>query len=109
MPPQKPPRERARELRLQGLGVEEIAQALGEHLNVVRNWLRDSPEPARTSRGEYRPRALTDEQWADFKRRRDIGESLKGLAEHFGVSLREISRWVIKGDLPRRPKGRKKA
>jgi hypothetical protein len=50
-------RERARELREQGLDLEEIALALGVSKSSVSLWVRDLPRPARLSYEECRKRA----------------------------------------------------
>ena len=50
-------RERARELRTQGLDYEEIAGALGVSKSSVSLWVRDLPRPARLSYEECRKRA----------------------------------------------------
>lgn len=50
-------RERARELRVQGLDYEEIADALGVSKSSVSLWVRDISRPARLSYEECRKRA----------------------------------------------------
>jgi transcriptional regulator with XRE-family HTH domain len=50
-------RERARELRDQGLDYEEIATALDVSMSSVSLWVRDLPRPARLSYEECRKRA----------------------------------------------------
>src|SRR5579859_877142 len=50
-------RERACELRGQGLDYEEIADALGVSKSSVSLWVRDLPRPARLSYEECRKRA----------------------------------------------------
>jgi transcriptional regulator with XRE-family HTH domain len=50
-------RERARELRGQGLDYEEIAAALGVSKSSVSLWVRDLPRPTRLSYEECRKRA----------------------------------------------------
>jgi AcrR family transcriptional regulator len=50
-------RERARELREQGLDYEEIAAALGVSKSSVSLWVRDLPRPDRLSYEECRKRA----------------------------------------------------
>jgi hypothetical protein len=50
-------RERARELRTQGLDYEEIAGALGVAKSSISLWVRDLPRPARLSYEECRKRA----------------------------------------------------
>jgi hypothetical protein len=50
-------RERARELRTQGLDYEEIAGALGVAKSSVSLWVRDMARPARLSYEECRKRA----------------------------------------------------
>ena len=50
-------RERARELRMQGLDYEEIAEALSVAKSSVSLWVRDLPTPPRLSYAECRRRA----------------------------------------------------
>jgi hypothetical protein len=50
-------RERARELRTQGLDYEEIAGALSVSKSSVSLWVRDLPRPARLSYEECRKRS----------------------------------------------------
>jgi hypothetical protein len=50
-------REHARELRVQGLDLEEIAAAIGVAKSSVSLWVRDLPRPARLSYEECRKRA----------------------------------------------------
>jgi hypothetical protein len=59
-------RDRARELRGQGLDYEEIAGALGVAKSSVSLWVRDLPRPARLSYEECRKRAAegTRRYWA---------------------------------------------
>jgi DNA-binding transcriptional MerR regulator len=59
-------RARARELRLQGLGLEEIAAALSVAKSSVSLWVRDLARPARLSYEECRKRSAegTRRYWA---------------------------------------------
>jgi hypothetical protein len=55
-------RAKARELRAQGLDLEEIAAALGVAKGSVSLWVRDLPRPARLSYAECRKRSAEGSQ-----------------------------------------------
>ena len=87
-------KERARELRRQGLSVPQIASELGQRsTSTVQDWVRGAPPPAWTRR----PRAK-DAERARARELRNQGLTYGEIAKQWAVSNRSISLWAR--DLP---------
>jgi transcriptional regulator with XRE-family HTH domain len=87
-------KERARELRRQGLSVAQITEALGRRAqSPVHRWVADIPPPVWTRR----PTAKDDLRSRACQLRRE-GGSLKEIATELRVAKSSVSRWVR--DLP---------
>src|SRR6185437_3405251 len=88
-------RERARELRMQGLDYEEIAGALGVSKSSVSLWLRDLPRPVGLSYEECRKRSAEGARryWAAERPVREAARAAtctSAAAEIGGLTEREL-------------------
>ena len=83
-------KERARQLRCQGLSVSQImAQLRLRSTSPVQRWVADIPPPAWTRR----PRAK-DELRCRARQLRADGRSPREIATQLGVAKSSVSRWV---------------
>ncbi len=88
-------RARARELRSQGLGYNEIVAELGVSKSSVSLWVRDLPQPPRMSGAEGRQRAIEgarrywerERQVRDAQRAADVARAAEGIGD---LSDREV-------------------
>ena len=92
-------KERARELRRQGMSVKQIVAELGLHsTHTVQDWVMGVPPPAWTRR----PRAK-DEERARARELRSQGLTYDEIASELNVSKSSISLWTR--DLPHPERG----
>jgi transposase len=91
-------KQRARDLRRQGLSARQIAEVLGgAPVSTVRSWIADLPVPEWTRRPTAR-----DAERAAARRMRLAGATYPEIARDLGVSKSSVSLWTR--DLPGPPR-----